>query len=216
MFIDTTGLELTAGLKGQDPDRLRTFRENARRPLVSAYRFTYVDSAGHVSVTLSPPSESIVRGSNKPTFLKWDKIALITMKAGAALPEIRMRDGKVLVAEIPTDFSTLTNKPGQNNGSTRAAHRRPLGASQLRAMLAQYIRRTPRAPESRRDSETRDSVRLARGHSRQWQRANDNFEFVARQEMVIPTKPGQPLQRIVIELQNVLTAGSADRLTGER
>ncbi len=216
MHLDTTALELAGGMTDKDPERRRVFRDGARRPLVAAYHLAYIDSAGSVSVILSPPSASALRGKDKPTFLKWDKIAQIRMTAGEVLPQITMRDGTVLAAEIPSDFRDMADKVSRGKGSSRMARGKPIGDSQLRALLTQYVRRTPDSPARRKDNETRDSVRLAKGHSRQWQRANDNFEFVARQEMRRESKPGQPLHRLVIEVQNVLTAGSAERLAGER
>jgi len=216
LFVDSTGMEIAGRITDRDPVRLNALRQGARRPLVTAYHFAYIDSAGSVSVVLSPPSPSAASGSNQTTFLKWEKLAQIRLTAGATLPEITMKNGTVMAAEIPSGVEDGVGQPSQGRTASRAGAQAPMRADQLRALTSRFLRPTSVSPRERRDDEIRDSLRLAKGHFRRWERANGSLEFAARQEIQRPRRPGQPLQRITIDVRNPIVAGSATRLAGER
>ena len=215
MFIDSTGMELSGRLSDSEPARLNAFRQAARRPLVAAYHFTYVDSAGSIAVVLSPPSEAVTRNGAPVTFVQWDKVSEIRLTAGSALPQITMRNGKVLSAEIPRDFAAGVGQSAQARAPSRVGVSPEMHGEQLRSLLNQVLRRTPSTPESRRTAATRDSLRLSAGYSRRWERLNENLEFVSLREIQRAIKGGQSVQRLVVEVRNPVVAGSVNRLARE-
>ncbi len=211
---DTTSVDLAGGMTVKDPARLEAIREAARRPLIAAYHFAYLDSAGNTSVVLSAPSEVVPHLKGQRAFPDWDKVAELRMSAGSALPEVIMRDGTVLAAEVPANIAGL-RATGLSTSHSRTSARAAIRGAQLRAFLGQLVRSVPESPEGRRDAERSDSVRRSAGHSRRWERISGDVEVVTHQEIKRPARAGQAIDRIVVEVRHPRVVGSAKRLTGE-
>ena len=135
------------------------------------------------------------------------------MAPGMTAPEITLRNGMVLPAQIPSNFADIV-QVSDRKSSTRVASS-SIQAEQLRFLLQQYLRRSPSTPEASRFAIIRDSLRSRAGNTETRERFSDRAEIVARSETRQVTRDGQGVRTIVVEVRNPGASGSIDLLAKE-
>jgi hypothetical protein len=214
IYLDSTRLIGRVSDAAQDSGQRRAIRTASQRPLVAAYHLTYVDSGGTTSILLTAPSADITQRDAPPTFLDWRKIASIRLTAGES-PVISLRDGRTIAAEVPA-LSTVASPQTVNASAISGRRRSPVVRdTQLRGMLAQYLRRAPSTAEARRDAFARDSVRKSSGFTRRWESLTPDVDVATHRELLPPAERGGAMRRVVIDIRNPIAVGAVSRLVVE-